>query len=228
MKFWKELLKGLWKEIPVFRVVLGLCPTIAVTTSVENAMGMGAAATFVLICSNTVISLLRNAIPNKVRIPCYIVIAATFVTITDLVMNAYAHELHKALGIFIPLIVVNCIILGRAEAFAGKNSVLLSIADGIGMGVGFTLALIIIATCREAIGNGTFTLWSKAGLQWHIHNGNPALLAILAPGGFLALGMLLGVMNLIQSKIAESKGKTFSPPTYLGCRFCTTCVLKDK
>jgi len=228
MKFWRQLLNGLWNEIPVFRVVLGLCPTIAVTTSVENAIGMGLAATFVLTCSNTVVSFLRNVIPDRVRIPCYIVIAATFVTITDLVMNAYAHELHKALGIFIPLIVVNCIILGRAEAFAGKNSVWLSIADGMGMGIGFTMALIVIATFREILGNGTVTLWSKAGLQWQIYQWNPALLAILAPGGFLSLGILLGIMNLIQAKIARGKGKTFKPPMMYGCRFCTTCIIKDK
>lgn len=223
MKFFRQLVKGLWEEIPVFRVVLGMCPTIAVTTSVENALGMGVAVIFVLICSNMAISALRNVIPDKVRIPCYIVVAATFVTITDLAMNAYAHELHKALGIFIPLIVVNCIILGRAEAYAGKNPVMMSLADGIGMGVGFTLALMVVATIREVLGSGTFTLWSKAGLQWAVAGYQPALLMILAPGGFLTLGILLGVMNRIQFKLAARKGRTFTPPSSLDCRHCTIC-----
>src|SRR3989339_1368230 len=155
MRFYKELIKGLWTENPIFRIVLGMCPTLAITTSVNNAIGMGLAATFVLVCSNAAVAALRNIVPGKVRIPCYIVIIATFVTVVDLLMNAFTHELHKALGIFIPLIVVNCIILGRAEAFASKNSVWLSIADGIGMGIGFTLSLIVVAAIREILGNAT-------------------------------------------------------------------------
>jgi electron transport complex protein RnfE len=226
MRFWKELVKGLWAEIPVFRVVLGMCPTIAVTTSVDNGIGMGMAATFVLICSNVAISLLRNLIPDKVRIPCYIVVAATFVTVVDLFMNAFAHELHKSLGIFIPLIVVNCIILGRAEAFAGKNPVMASLADGIGMGIGFTIALIVTATLREVLGNGTFTLWR--GLSWKVVPWDPALIMILAPGGFITLGCILGVMNAIQARLAKAGGRRFEPPRNLGCRCCAGCGPADR
>jgi len=223
MSFYRQFLKGLWEEIPVFRVVLGMCPTIAVTTSVENGIGMGLAATFVLVCSNIAIAALRKIIPDKVRIPCYIVVAATFVTVTDLMMNAFAHELHKNLGIFIPLIVVNCIILGRAEAFAGKNSVWLSFADGIGMGIGFTIALIVVATFREILGNGTFTIWGNLG--WNVKDYQPALLMILAPGGFLTLGCLLGAMNQIQARIAKRQGKSYAPPAHLDCRHCIICSI---
>lgn len=221
MSFGKQMLKGLWEEIPVFRVVLGMCPTLAVTTSVENGIGMGAAATFVLICSNMVVSALRKVIPSNVRIPCYIVIAATFVTIVDLVMNAYTPALHKSLGIFIPLIVVNCIILGRAEAFAGRNNVWLSMADGIGMGVGFTLALIVVASIREVLGNGTLTIWGSLG--WNLKDYQPMLIMILAPGGFITLGCILGLMNKIQERLAARAGKTFTPPQGLDCRHCTIC-----
>jgi electron transport complex protein RnfE len=221
MKFFRQLLKGLWEEIPVFRVVLGMCPTLAVSTSVENAIGMGVAATFVLICSNMAVSALRNVIPSKVRIPCYIVIAATFVTVVDLAMNAFAHDLHKALGIFIPLIVVNCIILGRAEAFAGKNTVWLSLADGIGMGVGFTLALIVVASIREVLGNGSITIWGALG--WKFAGIQPVLLMILAPGGFITLGCLLGLMNRIQAVLAARGGKAYPPPAELDCRHCVIC-----
>ena len=224
MSFGGQLTKGLWEEIPVFRVVLGMCPTLAVTTSVDNGIGMGAAATFVLIGSNVVIAALRNVIPSKVRIPCFIVIAATFVTIVDLMMNAYAHELHKSLGIFIPLIVVNCIILGRAEAFAAKNSVWLSLADGIGMGLGFTLALIVVATIRELIGNGSITIWGH--LSWHAGAYQPVLLAILAPGGFVTLGCVLGLMNRIEAHLAARKGRAFVPAE-LSCRNCVICKWGD-
>ncbi|MCU0644296.1 MAG: electron transport complex subunit RsxE, partial [bacterium] len=139
MSVTNEFFKGFYKENPVFRLALGLCPTLAVSNSVQNAIGMGAAATFVLLCSNVIVSLIRSGVPKKIRIPIYIVVIATFVTITDLVMAAFAPDLHKALGIFVPLIVVNCIILGRAEAFAGKNSTFYSFMDGLGMGIGFTL-----------------------------------------------------------------------------------------
>lgn len=220
MSFYRQFLKGLWEEIPVFRVVLGMCPTLAVTTSVENGIGMGLAATFVLVCSNSAIAALRKIISDKVRIPCYIVIAATFVTVTDLMMNAFAHELHQNLGIFIPLIVVNCIILGRAEAFAGKNSVWLSFADGIGMGLGFTIALIVVAAFREILGNGSFTIWGNLG--WNLKNYQPALLMILAPGGFLTLGGLLGVMNQIEAHIAKRQKKCYNPVNY-DCRHCVIC-----
>ena len=220
-RFVRELIKGLWEENPIFRLVLGMCPTLAVTTSVENGLGMGVAATFVLVCSNIVISSVRNFIPPKVRIPCFIVVIATFVTIVDLLMNGFAHELHKSLGLFIPLIVVNCIILGRAEAFASKHSVLYSVADGIGMGIGFTLGLVILAACREILGAGTITVWGS--LKWQVHGADPILLMVLAPGGFIALGCLLGFMNHIQAKIAARQGKSFSPPPHLDCRHCVLC-----
>jgi electron transport complex protein RnfE len=221
LTFGRQLVKGLWEEIPVFRVVLGMCPTLAVSTSVENGIGMGVAATFVLICSNVAIALLRNLIPAKIRIPCYIVVAATFVTITDSTMNAFAHQLHQALGIFIPLIVVNCIILGRAEAFAGRNTVWLSLADGIGMGLGFTLALIVVSAIREIAGNGTLTVWGD--LSWSVKGYQPALLMILAPGGFITLGCLLAGMNRIQAALALRRGGPYTPPPDLDCRHCVIC-----
>jgi electron transport complex protein RnfE len=222
MGFMKEFRKGLWEEIPVFRVVLGMCPTLAVTTSLMNGIGMGVAATFVLVCSNVMVAALRNAIPDKVRIPCFIVIAATFTTVTDLVMNGFAHELHRNLGIFIPLIVVNCIILGRAEAFAAKNSVWLSLADAIGMGLGFTLALMVVGSIREVIGNGTLTLWT--GLGWSVPGAaQPVLLFILAPGGFVTLGVLLAGMNKIEMRLAARGGRAFNPPPELDCRHCVVC-----
>jgi electron transport complex protein RnfE len=222
MGFGRQFVKGLWEEIPVFRVVLGMCPTLAVTTSVENGIGMGMAATFVLICSNVAISLLRNVIPAKVRIPCFIVVAATFVTIVDLMMNAFAHELHKNLGIFIPLIVVNCIILGRAEAFAARNSPWLSLADGMGMGLGFTIALVVVAAIREVAGNGTLTVWKQFG--WSLGTGyQPMLLMILAPGGFITLGCILAAMNRINAWLGQRSGKPFEPPPGMDCRHCVIC-----
>jgi len=221
MRFWQELIKGLWKENPIFRLVLGMCPTLAVTTSVENSLGMGVAATFVLICSNAVISAVRNLIPAKVRIPCFIVIIATFVTIVDLLMNGFAHELHKNLGLFIPLIVVNCIILGRAEAFASKHPILLSIADGIGMGLGFTLGLCILGATREILGAGSITIWGD--LKFAIHGPEPMVLMILAPGGFIALGSLLALMNHLQASAARRSGRQIPAPAHLDCRHCTIC-----
>ena len=154
----KEFTKGLFKENPIFVIALGLCPTLATSTMVINALGMGAGVIFVLVCSNIFISLLKDFIPDNVRIPAYIVVIASFVTIVQMVMEAYAPALYAALGVFVPLIVVNCIILGRAEAFANKNKVLPSILDGLGMGVGFTLALTLIALIREVLGSGTITL----------------------------------------------------------------------
>lgn len=182
----KEFLKGLVKENPIFVIMLGLCPTLATSTSLVNAVGMGLAATFVLVFSNLVISLVRNLIPNKVRIPCFIVIIATFVTIAELFMKAYLPELNKALGIFVALIVVNCIILGRAEAFASKHGVLHSIMDGLGMGFGFTLGLSLIAFVRELLGNGSFF-----GVKL-ISGYSPLIIAILPPGAFLTIGFLMG------------------------------------
>ncbi|MCB5229826.1 MAG: electron transport complex subunit E [Candidatus Cloacimonetes bacterium] len=195
MKFFSELTKGIIKENPIFVIVLGMCPTLAVSTSVDNALGMGLAATFVLICSNMMISLIKGIVPAQIRIPIYIVVIAAFVSIIDMAMEAYLPDLHKALGIFIPLIVVNCIILGRAEAFASKNNVLNSMADGLGMGLGFTLSLTVVATIREILGNGT---WLK--MQVLPSTYDPMLVAILAPGAFITLGLLMAVMNIIKEK----------------------------
>lgn len=197
MSLAREFLKGIYKENPIFRIVLGMCPFLAVTSSVENALGMGAAAGFVLVCSNFLVSLLRNAIPSKVRIPCYIVIIATFVTIVDLIMNAYVPDLHRNLGIFIPLIVVNCIILGRAEGFANKNTVPASIADGLGMGLGFTFAMLVMATFRELLGNGT---WLGINLLGEAYTNQPLLIAILAPGAFILMGFILGFFNILDNR----------------------------
>ena len=188
----QEFTKGLWAEIPPFRLVLGLCPTLAVTKSVENGIGMGVATTFVLVCSNILISLLRNVIPKKVRIACYIVVIATFVTVVELMMQAFAYPLFLKLGIFIPLIVVNCIVLGRAEAFASKNSVLPSLADGLGIGVGFTLSLTALAIVREVLGNGTFYNVPVFGPSFE-----PFSFMVQAPGAFVCLGLILGVMNVL-------------------------------
>jgi electron transport complex protein RnfE len=196
----KEFTKGLWAEIPPFRLVLGLCPVLAVTKSVENGIGMGVATTFVLIFSNLLVSLLRNIIPSKVRIACYVVIIATFVTIVELLMQAYTYELFLKLGIFIPLIVVNCIVLGRAEAFASKNGPVLSIADGLGMGIGFTLSLAALGAVRELLGNGTLTIWEGLPVFEMGANFLPFQFMIEAPGAFVGLGLMLCLMNLIGKK----------------------------
>ena len=185
----QEFTKGFSKRNPVFVLLLGLCPTLAVSTTVSDAIGMAIAATFVLVCSNVIISLARDIIPPRVRIPCFIVVIATFVTIVELVMQAYVPPLYKSLGIFVPLIVVNCIILGRAEAFASKNPVGAATLDGLGMGIGFGWALVILATVREVLGNGTFL-----GYQL-IPGFRPALIMILPPGAFLSLGLILGIIN---------------------------------
>ncbi|MFH2061204.1 MAG: electron transport complex subunit E [Pseudomonadota bacterium] len=199
----KEFTKGLWAELPPFRLVLGLCPTLAVTKSVENGLGMGIATTFVLVFSNMLISMLRNVIPSKVRIACYVVIIATFVTIVELGMQAFTYDLFLKLGIFIPLIVVNCIVLGRAEAFASKNGPVMSIADGLGIGIGFTLSLGALGAVRELIGAGTITIWEGLPV-FHLTNifpgYNPFAFMIEAPGAFIALGLMLALMNLIPSK----------------------------
>ncbi|KQC07372.1 MAG: hypothetical protein APR54_01025 [Candidatus Cloacimonas sp. SDB] len=195
MRLFQEFTKGFVKENPVFVMALGLCPTLAVTSSVENAIGMGMAATFVLAFSNSIISLIKNLIPSKIRIPAYIVVIASFVTIVDMVMNAYFPEIHKNLGLFIPLIVVNCIILGRAEAFASKNNLLRSVIDGLGMGLGFTLALIVIGSIREILGAGQLLGYNILPATY-----KPVLVAILAPGAFLVMGILMGLMNLKKNK----------------------------
>jgi electron transport complex protein RnfE len=191
----KEFRKGFWRENAVFRLLLGLCPALAVTTSAENGLGMGLATTFVLVCSNIVVSSLRKAIPAKVRIPSFIVVIASFVTIVQLCMEAYFYDLYKALGIFIPLIVVNCLILGRAEAFASKNRIFPAVADGMGMGLGFTLALFVLGAVRELFGSGTLLGYAVFGSGYQ-----PLILMILPPGAFIAMGLLLAAMNLIDAK----------------------------
>lgn len=189
------LVNGIWNENPALRLVLGTCPTLAVTTAATNAIGMGAATTFVLIGSNIVISLLRNFIPDKVRIPAYVVVIASFVTIVQLLLQAFLPDLNQSLGLFIPLIVVNCIILGRAEAFANKNKVFVSLLDGIGMGIGFTLSLLIIASIREILGNGTWFGMTLFGADFP-----SVLVMILAPGGFLVYGFVMAIVNRISKK----------------------------
>jgi electron transport complex protein RnfE len=216
----KEFFKGLWDENPIFRLVLGLCPTLAVTTTAENGLGMGLASTFVLVCSNTVISAIRSFIPKKIRIPAFIVTIATFVTIVDLVMNGYFHALHKSLGLFMPLIVVNCDILGRAEAFASKNPLWYSIVDGFGMGVGFTISLMVIGVVRELLGNGTIFSIKIFGDSYL-----PLLLMIVPPGAFIVLGVLLGLMNKVEMKVAEHSGRE---PLIKTVHDCSKCVVHRK
>lgn len=191
-----EFLKGFWKENPTFRVILGMCPTMAVTTSLMNGLGMGLAALGVLVCSNIAIALVRDVIPSQIRIPSFIVIIAAFVTIIDLSMNAFTPALHAALGIFIPLIVVNCIILGRAEAFASKNSVYLSIMDALGMGLGFTVNLVILGGVREILGAGQLL-----GRPVMPEAFQPSLVMILPPGAFFAIAILIALMNVINRKL---------------------------
>ena len=200
-KFTKTLLSGVLAENPTFRLVLGMCPTLAVTTSAINGMGMGVATMFVLICSNLAISLIRNVVPDKVRIPAFVVVIATFVTIVEMLMKAYLPELSASLGLFIPLIVVNCIIFARAEAFAFKNTPILAIADGIGMGLGFTLALTLLGSIRELIGSGAIFGVSLFGASYP-----PVLLFVLAPGGFITLGFVLAAFNTLYKKWETRKG----------------------
>jgi electron transport complex protein RnfE len=195
MDQWKNFSKGILRENAVFALFLGMCPTLGVTTSAINGLGMGLATTFVLVMSNLVVSLVKNLIPDKVRIPAFIVIIATFVTVVELVMKGFVPVLFDALGLFIPLIVVNCVVLGRAEAFASKNTVWSSIVDGLGMGIGFTMALTILGAVREILGSGAFF-----GLK--MISGDAMLLFILPPGAFLALGYLIVLANIIKEKTA--------------------------
>lgn len=191
MNQWKNFTKGFIQENPILVLVLGTCPTLAVTTSAINGLGMGLATTFVLAGSNAVVSAVKSTIPDNVRIPAFVVIIASFVTIVQLVMQAYTPSLYDALGIFIPLIVVNCIVLGRAEAFASKQSVFSSLIDGIGMGLGFTMALFILGAVREALGNASF-------LGMKFAEGDGILVFVLSPGAFLALGYFIALMNRIK------------------------------
>ena len=191
----QNFLKGIIKDNPVFVMLLGMCPTLGVTSSAFNGLGMGIATLFVLLMSNIVVSIIKSQIPSKVRIPAFIIIIASFVTIVDLVMAGFLFELHKTLGVFIPLIVVNCVILGRAEAFASKNPISLSLADGLGMGVGFTLSLTLLGSVREVLGNGTLFSIPLMGPSFL-----PFLVMVLPPGAFIALGFLLAAMNRLGQK----------------------------
>ena len=197
MDHWKNFSKGFIKENPVFVLLLGMCPTLGVTSSAVNGLGMGLATTFVLLMSNIVVSLIKNMIPDKVRIPSFIVIIATFVTVVQLIMEAYVPALYKSLGLFIPLIVVNCIVLGRAEAFASKNKIFSSALDGLGIGLGFCFALVLLGGIRELLGSGKIfdiTVYPESYVT---------LLFVLAPGAFIVLGYLIAVINLIN----KEKGK---------------------
>ncbi|WMJ75904.1 MULTISPECIES: electron transport complex subunit RsxE [unclassified Sedimentibacter] len=191
----KILTNGFIKENPVFVQLLGMCSVLAITTSVMNGIGMGVAVTVVLIGSNFVISLLRKVIPDEVRIPAFIIVIATFVTIIDLFMHAYTYDLYKSLGVFIPLIVVNCIILGRAESFASKNGIVDSIIDGLGMGMGYTFAVVVLSAIRELIGNGTLL-----GIQVMGESYEPMMMMVQPPGAFIALGLLIGLVNFLTRK----------------------------
>lgn len=196
----KIFFNGIITENPTFRLVLGMCPTLAVTTSVLNGLGMGLATAFVLVCSNLVISLLRNFIPSKVRIPAFIVVIASFVTIVQLVLNAFLPDLASSLGLFIPLIVVNCIIFARAEAFASKNGPLASMTDGLGMGLGFTVSLTLISAVRELIGSGTLLGFPVLGANYH-----GVLLFVLAPGGYITLGLVMVAFNTVMGRIDKRR-----------------------
>ena len=193
MKIWLTFWYGIFRNNPTFRLVLGLCPTLAVTTSLENAIGMGMASTFVLVCSNGLVSALRKLIPGAVHIPCYIVIIATFVTLLQFLMQAYTPAIYETLGLFIPLIVVNCIVLGRAEAFANKHTVLESACDGIGIGLGFTIALTLLGLIREILGNGS-------AFGWKFIPGDGILVFVLAPGAFMVLGYLIVLFKKLTAK----------------------------
>ena len=204
MSLVRDFSKGIWQENAVFKLLLGMCPVLAVTTSAENGLGMGLATTFVLVCSNIVVALMRKVIPSGVRIPAFIIIIATFVTVVQLCMEAWVYDLYQALGIFIPLIVVNCLILGRAEAFASKNPVSRSAADGLGMGLGFTLALFMLGAVREIFGSGAILGFDLFGASYQ-----PILLMILPPGAFITLGLLLALMSRmsrVKSKKPQSDG----------------------
>lgn len=213
----ERLYNGIVKENTTFVQVLAMCPTLAVTTSVENSIGMGLAATAVLMLSNVFISAIRKLIPNKIRIPAYIVVIATFVTLIEFLLKGYVPSLYKSLGLFIPLIVVNCVILGRAEAYAGKNKVLPSLFDAIGMGLGFTLGLLALGVIRELLGAGKIF-----GMQVMPASYQPAIIMILAPGAFFTLGILMACINLYRIKTTKKgeKPKLVEPG-------CSTCAMKD-
>ncbi|MAG08483.1 electron transport complex subunit RsxE [Candidatus Woesearchaeota archaeon] len=195
----KDFMKGLWKQNPALRLILGMCPTLAVTNMAVNGLAMGLATLFVLVASGIIISLVRNLIPSKVRIPCYIVVIASFVTVADYFLAAFFSDMHKVLGIYLPLVVVNCIILGRMEAFASKNPLLNSIADAFGMGIGFTWALVLLGSVREFFGFGTVFGLTLLG-SWY-----PGMLVMKLPtGAFITLGLMIALMNIINERIKPS------------------------
>jgi len=218
---WKEFSKGLWKDLPPFKLVLGLCPVLAVTKTAYNGLGMGLAVIFVLTLSNLLVSLLRKLIPAKVRIACFIVVAASLVVCVELLMQAYAYQLYQQLGIFVPLIVVNCIILGRAEAFASKNPVHLAVADGLGMGIGFTLSLTFLGSIRELFGYGTWFGMQIMG-DWF----EPFTFMIEAPGAFVCLGLILAGMNALTNWQRKNRGlEAITGPVH-DCKSCGMCATK--
>ena len=218
MNVMKEFVKGLWRENPVLVLLLGMCPTLAVTSNATNGLGMGLATMFVLLGSNFVISMIRNIVPKKIRIPCYIVVIATFVTVVQMLIKAYSPALDESLGIFIPLIVVNCIVLGRAEAFASKNSIVASIADGLGMGLGFTLALVALGGVREFFSGGSLFQY-KIITAWT----TKFMLLSQSPGAFIVLGLFLAGMNWINIRKAEKSGEIYLPPKDFDCKHCNIC-----
>ena len=197
-----DFIKGLWQENPIFRLLIGMCPTLAVTSQVKNGLAMGLATTFTLLASSTIISIFRNFIPKEVRIPSYIVIIATFVTIVSLFLKANFPEISKELGPYVPLIIVNCLILGRQEAFASKNPTHRAMADALGMGIGFTLSLIALSSVREVLGMGTLL-----GHRVIFGNFRPWIIMLTPPGAFLTLGLLLGLVNIIDKAVKNRKKK---------------------
>jgi len=199
-KYYKEFIKGVFKENPIFVLLLGLCPTLGVTSSAVNGLAMGLATLTVLVASNVLVSIVRRAIPDKIRIPAYVMLIATLVTLVDMVMHAYVYEIYKVLGLFIPLIVVNCIILGRAEAFAAKNGVVASFFDGLGIGAGFTLALTTLGIVREILGAGKLFGVNFMELLLGADRWQPALIMILPPGAFITLGFLMALINYVKEK----------------------------
>ena len=215
----KEFTKGLWSELPPFRLVLGLCPILAVTKTASNGFGMGLAVIFVITLSNIIVSLVRKIIPKKVRIACFIAVAASLVVSVEMLMQAFAYPLYLQLGIFVPLIVVNCLILGRAEAFAGKNPVHLAAADGLGMGVGFTLSLTFLGGVRELLGYGT--LFDKQIMPASFE---PFTFMVEAPGAFVGLGLILAAMNFLGVLQARQKGDAIPENAVPGCAGCTGCA----
>lgn len=217
--FWKEFSKGLWKEIPPFRLMLGLCPVLAVTKDAGSGFGMGIAVLFVLTLSNMLVSAVRDIIPSKVRIACFVTISASLVVAVELLMQAYAYPLYQKLGIFVPLIVVNCIILGRAEAFAAKNPILLSVADGLGIGLGFTMSLTFLGALREILGTGMifghFIMWE--GFR-------PLSVMVEAPGAFITLGLILAAMNYFHHKSNRASNIATQDVPHTACGACHGCT----